>query len=217
MDEYTDISFLLNDNIVTYPGNPKFHVKKNKANDVYSISEISMGSHTGTHIDAPSHFFPNKTSISDINLNILNGTARIIEFLSKDLITEKDIESFEITQGERIILKTKNTDVFDCKELLEEYITIDYNAAMCLVAKKVKLVGIDYLTIELPRHMRKPGLSVHKILLDAGIVVLEGLNLAEATAGTYELICMPLKIENCDGSPVRAVLKNTNRHLCETE
>jgi arylformamidase len=170
-------------------------------------SRLTCDVHSGTHIDAPLHFIPGGNPTSRIQLDILVGRALVCSVPTDSHITDVDLENAGIADGtERLLLKTRNSRLW--KEygnaFQPDYVALTPKAAYWLVDRKIKLVGIDYLSIQ-PYGDRTQ--ETHKILLSADIVILEGINLSDVHPGVYELICMPLSLENADGSPARAILR----------
>ena len=199
-----DITRTIHPGMAIYPKNPEvnFEQVQKVVEGKNALTRIELGAHTGTHIDAPSHIHEGAQGAFVYSLEQLNGWVDVIDLSRlKSVITADDIP--ETTQ-ERILCKTRNSladpDVFD-----DDFMALDDSAADELVRRGVKLVGLDALSI------RKRGSEnrVHETLIDNGIVVLEGVWLADVTAGEYELICLPLKVD-LDGAPVRAVLRNVS-------
>ncbi len=164
---------------------------------------ITLSSHTGTHVDAPSHFLRDGKTIDEMDLGKLIGKCKVIDVTDAvDQITGEQLEEHEITAGDIILLKTINslrepTDVFN-----PHFIYLGVGGANYLVSKKVKAVGIDYLGIERgdPEH------PTHTTLFHAGITIVEGLRLAQVNPGTYEFVCLPLNVIGTEAAPARAVL-----------
>jgi arylformamidase len=175
--------------------------------DRVTMSRIEMNSHDGTHIDAPLHFFYGGTTIDNMPLDTTVGPARVIEIQDTESIKPAELETYDIQPGERILFKTKNSPAaYATKVITGDYVYISTEAARFLVEKKVRLVGLDYLTIgnfKSPENIK----DTHEILLGNGVYVIEGLNLSEVEAGEYELICLPLKLERGDAGPCRAILR----------
>ncbi len=208
--EYIDISFSYDDGMAIYPANPQFVCQKvsdMQKGDSCNVSRITLGTHTGTHIDAPSHFVQDGMPIDQLPLAWTNGRAKVLH-IEEMVITVECLKKYEVEKDDIIIFRTSNSDVFEGIRVLESYVTLDYEGAQYLVDKQVKMIGIDYMTIERPRELREPGKSVHTILLGNGIPVLETLDLRCVEEGEYTLMCLPLKLQGSDGSPVRAVLIN---------
>lgn len=214
--EWKDITLPLGKDLPALPGGmserpvqpPRFErffdVEKG---DRVTMSRIEMNSHDGTHIDAPLHFFYGGATIDEMPLDTTVGPARVIEIKDTESIKPGELETYNISPGERLLFKTKNSPVvYTTKVVTGEYVYISTEAARFLVEKKVRLVGLDYLTIgnfKSPQNIK----DTHEILLGNGIYVIEGLNLSEVKAGEYELICLPLRLERGDAGPCRAILR----------
>jgi arylformamidase len=190
-----------------YPGDPGAEIKPVRSIEdghVANLSELELGSHTGTHIDAPRHFEPGGTTVDDMALDTLVGPARVVDLsAADDEITRAGLESAGAAGAERVLLKTRNSSLWSKTEFSTDYVALSPDAADYLVESGIKLVGIDYLSIE---RFHSDDYHVHHALLGAGIVILEGIDLSGVSAGDYELICLPLKIRGGDGAPARAVL-----------
>ena len=164
-----------------------------------------MGAHTGTHMDAPLHFLATGKSLDQLPLEATIGPARVIEIKDRNSIKLEEIQPHKINRGERILFKTRNStaswksDAFD-----EEFVYISKEAARYLAELEIQTVGIDYLSVG---GFKCDGLDTHQALLGAGIWIIEGLNLAKVKPGTYDLICLPLKVIGIEGAPARAVLR----------
>jgi len=166
---------------------------------------MSMGMHTGTHMDAPIHFLQDGKGIDQIPLTAAIGQARVIEISDTESIKPGELEPHEIGRGERILFKTRNSPrCWQTNDFVEDFVFISHEAAQYLAERQVQLVGVDYLSVG---GFRVDGVETHAALLQAGIWIIEGLNLSQVQAGTYQLICLPLKIVGSDGSPARALLR----------
>lgn len=203
---YIDITYPVNDRLLIYPGDPVYEhcaYLSISGGDLCNVGRISMGCHTGTHMDAPYHFVNDGMTIDQLDLERFNGTVRVIRFDQSGDIDAQFLKEQHIVSGERLIFKTKNTQRFAGYTLLDDYTAISQDGAQYLADLQVACIGIDYLTIEpaSSRHGR-----VHQIILGAGIPVIETLNLKDVAPGIYKLCCLPLKLEGMDGSPVRALL-----------
>ena len=208
---YIDISYPIDNDIAIYPGNPAFDLERVQdidCGDSVRISMITMGSHTGTHIDAPSHFIENGENLDTIPLERMNGKATVVDATNISDIDVELLQSIDIDRDSILLFKTNNSVVWECDRVLNDYVTLTYEAADYLAEKKIKLVGIDYLTVERPRSKRIDGYSVHRSLLRNGILICEALKLKDISAGEYEFICLPLKIKGVDGCPTRCALHN---------
>lgn len=204
-----DISFPYNSMMAIYPNNPPFSIRRVQdleKGDGANVSLISMGSHTGTHIDAPAHFIVGGKTIDQLHLETMNGIAKVFDVRGNREITRQLLNRYEIEAGDIVLFKTDNTEAFCGDTVLVDYVTLDYDAAKYLTDRKVKLVGIDYMTIERPRAKRIKGQNVHNILLSGGVLIVEALALSKVGEGSYRFYCFPLNIVGADGVPVRAAV-----------
>jgi arylformamidase len=194
-----DISLPLDWNLITYPGDARYEhydYMTHEKNGVH-ITRVIMETHSGTHIDAPFHALPNGGTMSSIPLEHLNGPATVVE-VEGNAINAEDIPG---TVEKRVLFKTKNSGLYD--SFHEDFCYISESAGKRLVELGVETVGIDYLSIE---QFGTKGMKVHKILLERGIAIIEGLMLKGVKPGRYDLMCLPIRIDT-DGAPCRAVLK----------
>lgn len=204
---FLDVSVPLAAGIPAYPGNPEFElqpVKRIADGGSSNVSRLIMGTHTGTHVDAPHHFFDGSTAIDALELDLLIGRARIIDVPRRGGITAEDLAGAGLREDLRVLLKTPNSALWNGMPFKRDYTHLTEAGARYLVDQGVKLVGIDYLSIE---QFKKAGAPAHRTLLSQGVIIIEGLNLSEAEAGMYELYCLPLRIAGADGAPARVVLK----------
>jgi arylformamidase len=202
-----DVTVPLRDSIPTFPGNPEFAfepIKRIAEGGSSNVSRLVMGTHTGTHVDAPKHFIDDGASIDELALNLLIGRARVIEIGKRGPITADDLAAAGLREDLRVLLRTPNSALWNSSAFHEDYAHLTDDAARYLVEQGVKLVGIDYLSIE---QFKKPGAPAHRTLLSNGVIIIEGLNLAEADAGMYEMYCLPLPVVGGDGAPARVILK----------
>lgn len=202
-----DITLAISESIITWPRDPKVSIQKtrliSKGNSC-NVSELKFGSHCGTHIDAPYHFEENGIKIDQIPLDYLIGDVTVFNIKNKEKIDLEDIKSLKLNNINRVIFKTINSTYWKLSEFKSDFVYLTKEAAQYLVDSSIKLVGIDYLSIE---KYGNRGADTHHTLLKNGIVVIEGLDLSEVEAGNYELIALPLKIKDCDGSPARVILR----------
>ena len=163
-----------------------------------------LGTHTGTHIDAPHHFIEEGISIDKVPLEVLTGKCRVIEIsYNESSITANILSTLNIKKGERILFKTINsTFIKSDKRFHEDYVYISNDGAKYLADAGEILVGVDYLSIE----GYGKGHETHRIMLGAGIIAIEGLCLGDVPAGEYSLTALPLKVKGADGAPARVVL-----------
>jgi arylformamidase len=206
--KWIDISVPLHNSTVYWPHDPKVSIQRISdlaKGDKYNTSRISLGSHSGTHIDAPLHVIKRGQGVAEIPLEILIGPARVIEINDNESIKPVVLVQHKIRRGERILFKTLNSSqLWHKSKFSEKFVHISIEAANLLAKLKTKLVGIDYLSVS---SYQDDGIIVHKTLLGAGVLIIEGLNLANVIPGKYQLICLPLKIDHGDGAPARAILK----------
>jgi arylformamidase len=208
-DKLFDISVPLKSGMVHWPGDPDVIIKRNSdmnEGEDANTSIISMSNHTGTHMDAPLHFIKGGMSLDDLPLEAVIGKARLIEVADTDVIEAKHLEEKGISAGERIIIKTRNSDIKWWEmDFLDKYVYLSEDAAAYLADKKIRTLGVDYLSIGGKDINTK---ETHDHILGAGIWVIEGLKLDEVMPGNYELIALPLKLVNGDGAPCRVVLRS---------
>jgi arylformamidase len=209
---WIDISVPIRDAMAHWPSDPPVSIKRAKdieQGDTANLSVISMGAHSGTHVDAPIHFIEEGKGVDNIPLDIVVGRARVIEIRDPELIKPEELAGHRIRRGERILFKTRNSShVWQKDEFVEDFVFISDAAADLLVDSGVRLIGIDYLSVGSFKH---GGSYVHKTLLGGGIWIIEGLNLSNVTSGKYDLICLPLRIVAGDGAPARAILRPLTR------
>lgn len=202
--EIFDVSVPIRDGMLHYAGNPPVHVTRVQsitAGDPANVSELDMGAHSGTHVDAPSHFLEGGAGAETLPLEILIGPAEVVDAdaatTALDLMTVRNLEL--PPQGtERVLFKTRNSQLWDRDEFTRDFVRLDEEAAAYMVERGARLLGIDYLSIG--------DAAAHRVLLSAGVVCIEGLDLREIEPGSYELVCLPLKLAGSDGAPARAVL-----------
>jgi arylformamidase len=207
-----DLSIPLSSAIPTYPGDPEIEIQAWRSlsnGDGANVSVLRFGAHTGTHVDAPAHFIEGAPGVGSLPLDVLIGDAEVIEvpseFNSIDLSFVKEHCTNEST---RVLFKTRNSAFWKTSnaQFEKDYTYLELEAAKHLVEQGVRLVGIDYLSIE---KFAQEGHPTHLALLSKGVIIVEGLNLGDVPAGKYELICLPLRISDGlgDGAPARAVLR----------
>ena len=168
---------------------------------------MAIYSHTGTHIDAPRHFLSDGITIDAMPLDTIIGTARIIETKDPESIKTEELVIHDIQPGERILFKTRNSyECYKQEGFVKDYVYISTEAAKYLAERKVSVVGIDYYAIG-SFYDTENLKTVHKIFADCGIWVLEAINLSAVKPGVYEIICLPIKLENGDAGPARAIIR----------
>ncbi|HBG05349.1 MAG: cyclase [Geobacteraceae bacterium GWC2_58_44] len=201
-----DITMPLSAELPVYPGDPPVLITPWSSisdGDTANLSQISLCTHSGTHLDAPRHFIDNGASVDELPLGLLIGKALVAELPGVKEIGRKELERLRIKGVERLLLKTDNSKLWKHEGFVSDFAALSVEGARYLQEAGVKLIGIDYLSVE---SMEGDG-EVHRVLLDNGVLILEGVNLADVAPGEYELICLPLKIQGGDGAPVRALLR----------
>jgi arylformamidase len=207
-----DVSVPLNATTPTYPGDPGIQVKQwltLAKGDAANVSLLNFGLHSGTHVDAPAHFIEGGAKVDSLSFESLLGSALVVEVPDDiGVIDESFVISNCPSSAERILFKTRNSAFWSEPEkgFREDYVYIAPEAAQRLVDGGTKLVGIDYLSVE---QFQSSGFHTHRILLSHGVVIIEGLDLREVSAGVYELICLPLRVAegSGDGAPARVILR----------
>ncbi|NTV83651.1 MAG: cyclase family protein [Bacteroidales bacterium] len=205
-----DVSLTISQKLPVWPGDPPIlleRVSKIEEGADANVTHIKMGAHVGTHVDAPFHFLgKGRQTVDQLSLSVLTGRAYVlripdeVKVITADVLGKANLPS----RTRRLILKTRNSSYWSEETLVfqEEFVGLSPDGAQFIVDRGIRLVGIDYLSIA-PFHQGKP---THQILLDAGIVIVEGLNLSEVTPGRYTLYCLPLKLAGSDGAPARTIL-----------
>jgi arylformamidase len=187
-----DVSVPVRPGMITYPGDPEVRLERVSSiadGDVVNLSRLDLGVHSGTHVDAPLHFLDGGASVETLPLDVLVGPCVVVEGLDPAAVP---------AGAERVLFKTPNGRLWERDEFSEDFVALDAEAARALVAAGVRLVGIDYLSIG--------DEEAHRILLGAGIVAVEGLDLREVEPGDYRLVCAPLKLVGAEGAPARVLL-----------
>jgi arylformamidase len=202
-----DISVPIRSGGLVYPGNPEIDITLQQAvakGASANVSTIRFGSHTGTHADAARHFFDDGQPVDRIPLDRLIGPALVVS-LGDEVrsVGVAELRDQELAGHKRILLRTRNSALLAQKEFVKEYTYLAPDGAQYLVDNGVELVGIDYLSIE---QFHSGHHRTHRTLLERAVVIVEGLDLSAAPAGEYQFICLPLRLEGCDGAPARAVL-----------
>jgi arylformamidase len=204
-----DVSVPLDGKLPTYPNNTPFSlepIKRIARGDSSNVSTLHMSAHTGTHVDAPRHFFDKGHGTEALPLELLMGRTRVIEITSRAGVTAEDLRAIDLSEDLRVLIKTHNSRLWSSPEFQTDYVGVTESGAKHLVERGVKVVGVDYLSVE---QFRTPGAPAHHVLLGAGTIVIEGLNLLDVDPGIYEMFCLPLRIVGADGAPARVVLRRS--------
>ena len=207
MSRIYDISVPIRSGGIVYPGNPEIDITLQQAvakGAGANVSAIRFGSHTGTHADASRHFFDDGQPVDQIPLDRLIGPALLVSFPDDvRAVGAAELKAHDLKGRKRILLRTRNSALLSQKQFAPDYTYLAPDGAEYLVDKGIELVGIDYLSIE---QFHSGHHRTHRTLLAKSVVILEGLDLSVPPPGEYQLICLPLRIEGCDGAPARAVL-----------
>ncbi len=205
--EWIDVSVPLCSGMVHWPDNPPVSIERmlGLEHGDANVSKIFMGSHTGTHMDAPLHFTRGGKSLDEMPLEATIGRARVIEVHDPESVKPGELGPHGIRSSERVLCKTRNSARRWHEEAFaEDFIYVSKEAAGYLATSGVQTVGIDYLSVG---GFLKDGVETHRAFLEAGIWVIEGLDLSKAKPGEYELVCLPIKVQQSDGAPARAILR----------
>ncbi|HLZ58761.1 MAG TPA: cyclase family protein [Ktedonosporobacter sp.] len=207
-EDWIDVSVPLRTGMAHWPDNPPVSIERTQAiehGNHANVSQISLGAHTGTHMDAPIHFLQDGKGIDTMPLSATIGRARVIEIHDPESIKPEELRPHQIQRGERILFKTENSArCWQINDFVKDFVYISQEAARYLAELRVQTVGVDYLSVG---GFFKDGVETHQALLGAGIWIIEGLNLSDVAPGVVELICLPLKIVGGDGAPSRAILR----------
>lgn len=202
MSSWVDVTLPIRNGMIHWPGDPPIEVRREQHGDA-RVSRLSLGSHTGTHVDAPVHYLHEGEPLDALPLDALVGPARVVAFAGA-VIRAPDIAAIEPRAGERLLLRTRNSDRPRVDTFDRDYVGLDRGAARALARAGVRCVGVDYLSVA---AFDEDGPAVHRELLAAGVWILEGLDLAAIEPGDWELVCLPLRLADGDGAPARAIMR----------
>jgi arylformamidase len=205
---WIDVSVPVVDGMLHWPENPPVSLRRAldlDRGDPANVSALSLGVHTGTHVDAPLHFLPDGEDVGSLDPGIAIGPARVVAISDPVCVRRAELEPLQPHPGERLLLKTRNsTRQWFQEPFREDFVYVCADAAGFLAELGVALVGVDYLSVG---GYCADGEATHRTLLKAGILILEGLDLSGVDPGHYELVCLPLRLAGSDGAPARAVLR----------
>ncbi len=204
-----DISLSVTPGMPVWPGDPPVEVVQIVSMDEgseYNMTHLRLSAHAGTHVDAPHHFLNDRRTVESLPLEILTGPAFVLH-LADDVsaITAEVLSCSSIPpRTSRLLFRTRNSKLWasNIPDFQHDFVAVTADGADWLASRGIRLVGVDYLSVA-PYDDSVP---THRILLQAGVVVLEGLNLSQVPAGYYHLYCLPLKLAGADGAPARAIL-----------
>jgi arylformamidase len=210
MSRIIDISLGISPAMILWPGDPPVAVEPRSrlaSGDHANVSELRLGSHTGTHVDPPFHFIDGAPTVDALALDALVGPCVVADLRG----VERDVGPTELDEAripdaaERVLLRTRNSELWARGEVSfpDDYVAVTPEGARWLASHDLLLVGTDFLSIE---RRGAPGHPTHVVLLQSGVVIVEGLDLSAVEPGSYTLACLPLKVVGGDGAPARAVL-----------
>ncbi len=208
MNNWIDVTVPVRTGMPYWPGDPEFVIKRlleQSKGDMCTLSHISLSVHTGTHMDAPLHFLPDGATMETLSLEAVIGPARVIPIRDRKAIHRSELLEHDIQRGERILFRTVNSDgLWASDSFFEDFVYIAHDGAEYLAEVGIRTVGVDYLSVG---GFREDGVETHQALLRAGIWIVEGLDLGKIEPGAYEMVCLPLRLMDAEGSPARAVLR----------
>ena len=209
MESIIDITVPMQSEMPVWPGTKGIRltpIMRLENGDSSNLSRLDCNLHTGTHVDAPSHFLADGTTVETLPLDVLVGPAFVAHLLKVKYVTPEDLANLNLPSNvKRLLLRTRNSELWttETTEFRKDFVALTPDAAQWIVDNGISLIGVDYLSVQ-----RYSDDSVtHEILLGAGVVALEGLNLSGVQSGFYELICLPLRLVGAEASPVRAILR----------
>jgi arylformamidase len=207
MPKIHDVSVSLMPGMPGFPGDPPFTIEvvQRLGESPCQLSRISLATHTGTHVDAPAHFVAGGATVDQLPLEILLGKARVLEVRVRERVERADLEVLDLRDDLRVLLKTRMSGQLLKPGFQEDHLYLTEDAAIYLVQAGIKLVGFDYLSIE---RFGSADFPAHHALLEAGVVIVEGLDLSAVEPGEYDMTCLPLRVGGGDGAPARVVLRS---------
>jgi arylformamidase len=205
---WIDVSVTVRHGMPHWPDNPPIVMQRPMEivrGHACNLSHLAMGVHTGTHIDAPVHFIHQAAGVDEMPLAATIGPARVIEIADPREITADELRGHSLQAGERVLFRTSNSPrCWQADSFVEDFVYVSEQAAEHLAETRVRTVGVDYLSVG---GYHADGAKIHRILLSAGIWIIEGLDMSAVRAGRYEMICLPVKLHGSDGAPARALLR----------
>ena len=206
---YFDVTLTFTDRLPIWPGDTRPSVARSRTiadGNASNVSRLETCVHTGTHVDAPNHFIDGAAGVESLALDALVGPALVVMQQQVDAVTADSLAGLGIPPGtERLLIRTRNSALWDdpAHRFFPDFVAVSADGAGWLVDHGVRLVGVDYISVE---AYRTEDYATHRTLLGAGVVIVEGLDLRAIEAGSYEMACLPMKIGGADGAPARVVL-----------
>jgi len=208
MSAWVDVTVPIRAGMVHWPGNPGVHIdvtEEQGEGGICRVSRLTLGVHTGTHVDAPNHFDVPGGGVEALPSDAMIGVARVVAVPGRT-VDRADVEALDLQAGERVLFKTSNSSrCWSTDDFVPDYVYVTEEAARLLAANRVSLVGVDYLSLGGPAD----GARAHRVLLEAGVCILEGLDLRRVAPGRFELVALPILIPGSDGAPARVLLRPT--------
>jgi arylformamidase len=200
---FLDVSVPVRPGMIVYEGDPAVSLRRAMSiasGDVANVTELCCGVHTGTHVDAPRHFIDGADAIETLDVEVLCGPGVVVDMRAVERWIDADaLADVDLSGVARVLFATRNSQLWSKGVFTSDYVSLAPDAAELLVAAGVRLVGIDYLSVGPP--------ETHRVLLGAGVVCVEGLDLTGVEPGAYEIFCGPVKLEGSDGAPARVLLR----------
>ena len=206
--EWIDVSVPVRPGMVHWPDDPAVKLERAMSiaeGDDANVTRVEMSAHTGTHMDAPLHYFDEDPGIEALPLEIAIGPARVVKIDGEEPIDRGHVEELDLRSGERVLFRTVNSERrwWD-REFDPNFVHVSLEAAEVLGEVGVALVGVDYLSVG---GYETDGTETHRALLGAGVWIVEGLDLSNVEPGDYDLVCLPVKLVGSDGAPARVLLR----------
>lgn len=202
-----DVSLTISEGMIVYGSDPPVEIdpiSRIARGDCANVSLLRLCSHTGTHVDAPFHFVEGGSKVDELPLDVLVGDCIVCDVSSPEAITVADLEACRLPDAcVRVLIRTSNSRLWEKTDFHENFVYLDTDAASWLVERGIRLVGVDYLSVDRFRSATHP---THLRLLGSGVIAVEGLDLRKISPGEFFLVCLPLKVKGLDGAPARAIL-----------
>jgi arylformamidase len=207
--DWIDITVPLSEDLPPWPGDPRFERTEHTAVEKHghTLSSVSMSLHAGTHVDAPAHYLKHGATIDEMPFDDAIGPCVVLDLPKLTRIEREDLERFRLPEAERVLLKTSNSrrNLLESKTFHDDFVHLSPGAAAYLAETHTRCVGIDYFSI----GGMEDGARVHEILLSSGVWIIGALDLRGVSPGSYEMVCLPLRIRGAEAAPARVLLRPT--------